>query len=316
MSKTGKLSPIKKTYSQAFKTLESSLAAHGYYRAPGTSRTFTPYKEKSGVYRTGLDINAKFLQRLGEEAYKDECERIKDYTERLKKHFPGIDLSPSSNVWNPFSNADVKVNPVRVGNNDEYFDLDSGSGLLNYVWVRVHPQIASSYEAYKRGEYPDAQYYMADEEAETKLVYSRKKEINKAIVYFEQMTPSRKKQVARLMGLPIGDDTTEETVYNEMDNLLKQSEFKEGEYKGLSTIRIFNDISQLGDDKLKVKDIVEQALRHSLYRLGVGGKVVEGNNTIAASKEELVAYLLEDEHQMDLLALQKRLDEKKFANVA
>lgn len=317
MSKIGKLSPIKKTYNQAFKTFESSLAAHGFYRAPGTVRTLTPYREASGKYRTGLDKGAMFLKHLGEEALKAELERIDDTLKKLKG-FLGeeVDFSPTSKVWQAFSDAPVRVTPVKIGSGDEVFDLETGMGLLNYSWVRVHPHIAPSYEAYKRGGYQDAQYYLSDDEVETQMVYSRKREVNQAIVNFENMSPEKKKRVARLMGLPIGDNVKEEQVYNEMDTLLKQTEFADGEHKGLSTIRVFKEIASLDDARIKVKDIVQQALIHSIYREGVGGKITEGANTIATSKEELINYLLEDDNQMDLIALGKRLDAKKYTNVS
>lgn len=315
MAKQGKLSPIKKTFNQAFRTFESSLANAGYYRAPGTVRTFTPFREANGKYRTGLDKQASFLKGMPKEALEDELKRIDETTKAIKDHFGEIDLSPTSKVWNAFSDAQVRVSPVKIGNEDEYFDLSTGYGLLNYSWVRVHPHIASSYEAFKRGEFPDAQYFLCDDDVETKMVYSRKKEINKAIVAFEEMEPSRKKQVARLMGLPIGDDITEEQVYNEIDTVLKQSEFKDGEHKGLSTVRVFNEICALAPAKIKVKDIVEQAIRHSVYRIGVGGKVMEGGNTVSPSKEALIETLMDDDNQLDLLALQKRLEVKKYANV-
>lgn len=316
MGKQGKLSPIKRTYNQAFKTFEGSLANNGFYRAPGTVRTFTPFREANGQYRTGLDKKAMFLRSLPKEALEDELKRIDETIAKLREDFGDkIDLSPTSKIWNAFSDAPVKVTPVKIGSGDEFFDLTTGPGLLNYSWIRVHPHIASSYEAYKRGDYPDAQYFLSDDEVETKLVYNRKREINKAIVEFEQMEPTRKKQVARLMGLPIGDDVTEEQVYNEIDSLLKQSEFKDGEHKGLSTVRVFNEISALDPAKVKVKDLVEQAIRHSIYRIGVGGKVMEGGNTVSPSKDDLISSLLEDENQMDLLALSKRLEVKKYANV-
>jgi hypothetical protein len=316
MPKIAKLSPIKKTYGQSFRTFESSLASHELYRAPGTVRSFTPYREANGKYRTGLDKDALYLRGFSEEARKVEYDRIDETLEKLEGFFgAGIDWSPTSKVWNAFSNSPIKVNPVKIGSSSEFFDLESGVGLLNYTWIRVHPHIAPSFEAYKRGEYPDVQYYLADDEVETKQTYNRKREINQAIVAFEQMTPTKKKQVARLMGLPIGDSVTEEQVYNDIDTLLKQSEFSEGEYKGLSTIRVFKEISSLDDARLKVKDLVEQAIRNSIYRVGLHGKIQEGANVVSPSKEELVTHLLDDSNQMELLALQKRLEVKKFANV-
>lgn len=316
MGRQAKLSPIKKTYNQAFRTIESSLAVHGLYRAPGTVRTFTPYREANGKYRTGLDKDALYLRGLSEEARKAELAKIEDTLEKLEEHFgKGVDFSPTSKAWNVYSDAPVHATPVKIGSEDKYFDQDNGQGLLDYSWVRVHPQIATSYEAWQRGEYPDAQYFLSDDEVETKMVYSRKKEVNDAIGKFVLMTATKKKQMARLLGLPIGDNITEERIYIDIDNLLKQSEFTEGEHRGLSTIRVFTDLANLDDNRLKVKDLVEQAIRHSLYRVGTGGKIQEGANTIAASKEDLINSLLEDDNQMDLISLSKRLEAKKTANV-
>jgi hypothetical protein len=61
-------------------------------------------------------------------------------------------------------------------------------------WLRVHPTIASSHQAWERGDYPaDTQFYVADEEVENKL-YLRKT-INKAISKFDAMTPEKKKKL-------------------------------------------------------------------------------------------------------------------------
>jgi hypothetical protein len=176
--------------------------------------------------------------------------------------------------------------------------------------------IASSMESYLRGDSPsECQYYIADADVETKLAFSKKKEINKAISAFEKMPPSRQKRVARLMNLPVTDDTPEEEVYNIMDSALKEVEFKSGRFKGTSAVRMFNEISTLSEAKLKVKDIVEQALVKNIYRERASGKIYEGENEVFKSREELITYLLEDEHQEDLLMLEKKLNIKKLAEI-
>jgi hypothetical protein len=45
------------------------------------------------------------------------------------------------------------------------------------------------------------------------------------------MTPEKKKKVARMLGLAVTDNSTEELVYNAVDNVLKQTEFKSGNSK-------------------------------------------------------------------------------------
>ncbi len=315
MGNSGKLSPIKKTYSSEIQSVEKSLADKGLYRAPGTFRVFTP--SKFGInYKTGIDKKAQYMQRLQKsypEKYKEEVEFIDMALDKLQNFYgKDIDFSPTSDVWNAYSDKEgLHITPVKAGNEDIYFDFNDPMGFLNYCWIRVENTVAPSLEAFNRGDYPDAQYYIADDEAENKLAYNRKKIVNKAIVDFEGLSVTKKRRVSRLMGLPVTDETSEEQVYILMDNALKQSEFKDGVHRGLSTVNVFNDIVQLSDDKIEITDLVNQALNYNIYRIGVGGKITEGGKTIAQTKEELIEFLSEDANQMDKLALERRVKEKK-----
>ena len=70
--------------------------------------------------------------------------------------------------------------------------------------------IASSFQAWERGEFAaDTQFYVADDEIENAVIYKKKQLINKAIVKFDSMTPEKKRKVARLLGLPVSEDTKE-----------------------------------------------------------------------------------------------------------
>lgn len=319
----GKIAPISKQFGDAINTLEQQLAKHSYHRFPGTSETFLPYKEHSGKYRTGLDVNAPYLERLPEEEKKAEKERIIKDKERLEKALgvPGI-LEPTSPFYN-FAvsreflikkfGTDLKVSPVKIGNDDEFFDNSDTMREITWNWIKVHPRVAPSLDAYRKGQVPsDIKYYVVDEGAEVRETFSRKKEINKAIVAFESLTPTKKKQIARLMGLPVTEATTEETVYNLIDSQLKETEFKDGKFKGLAPVRLFNDLIATTDERIKIKDLVEQALIHSIYREAQGGKIVEGGVTVAVSKEDLVTFLLDEKNQMDVIALEKKLNIKKI----
>lgn len=312
MAKVVKISPIKKEYPGNFKTFESSLAEKGFTRSPGTKRYLMPKVEADGRYRTGLDKNAQYLKNLSTEEYKAEMEFIDLALKKLKEVWPDTDFGPRSPVWNAYSDSLIKVEYVPLSNDSFILNTeDSPLSLLTYCWIRVHPDIAKSLESYHRKECPECQYYIANEESENKALFSKKKAINKAIVTFEELSPTKRKQIARLMGGPITDDTTEEAVYNWMDTTLKKPEFDSGELKGRSTLSLFEELVKLTDERLKVKDLIEQAIRHNIYRKGIGDKIVEGNETIAASKEDLVNYLLDDSHQMELMALETRIKNKK-----
>lgn len=317
MKKIVRISPIVKDFSNSFATVDSALARAGYVRAPGTGRSFLPIKEKTGLYRTGLDVNAEYLKRLktlSPEQYQAEVDRIKKDKTRLEGLIgePGA-LEPNSDFYNFASNRQTKVYRVVLGNSDYFLDLSDPLAEITWNWLKVHPFIASSLEAYRRGDCPaECQYYIADAEAENKVTFARKKEINSAIANFEKLNPEERKRIGRLMGLPVTDFSSEEETYNIMDSALKEVEFKSGKYKGMSTVRLFNEMYNLAPERRKVKDLVEQALLRSIYRERGNDKIYEGEVEIAKSKDELVTFLLEPEHQDDLLALEKKIVSKKL----
>jgi len=318
-----KVAPIQKSYGDAINTVDQQLAKNGYQRYPGTTEMFLPYKESSGKYRTGLDVEAPYLMKLSDEDRIAEIARIKEAKTRLETALgvPGI-LDPTSLFYNFAASkealirkfgTDLKVVPVKLGNSVEVFSTSDVIKEITGFWLKVHPRIAPSLDAYNRGQVPsDIKYYIVDDEAESRETYNKKREINKAIVAFEGLTPTKKKQIARLMGLPVTESTLEETVYNLIDTQLKQVEFKDGVNKGLAPVRLFNELIKTTDERLKVKDLVEQAVTHSIYRTGQGGKMLEGNVTIATSKEELVEFLLDEKNQLDLIALEKKLSVRKI----
>ncbi len=182
--------------------------------------------------------------------------------------------------------------------------------------MRVHPTIASSYQAWERGEFPaDIQFYVADEDIENAVMFKKKQLINKAIVKFDTMTPERKRKVARLLGLPVTDDTKEEAVYNLVDNVLKQTEFKNGKYQGLNPVEVFTRFADMKDNLLHIKDLVKQALTHSIYRSKPNGKVYEGEFEVAKDEDDLIKMLADDDNQDMLLTLEGKLKTKKLAAV-
>ena len=322
MGKIGKISTIKKEYNNSqLQTMQGGLSTRGLTRIPGTGVFKYPYKELDGQYRTGLDPNASYIRRISDPLEREmEVERVTELRKRLEDSLGGIDLGSRSKFWNyglSTSTEDVlHVQPVKLLDGDNYFDLSVPLQELAFAWLRVHPTIASSYQAWERGEFSaETQFYVADEEIENAVVFKKKQLINKAIAKFDGMTPEKKKKVARLLGLPVTDQTKEEAVYNQVDNILKQTEFKNGKYQGLSTVEVFNRFADMKENLLHIKDLVKQALTHSIYRIKPSGKVYEGEFEIATDEDELVKYLADDDNQEDLIVLEQKLKTKKLASV-
>lgn len=319
MGKLGKISAIRKEYSNLQQTMQSQLADKGMTRIPGTGVFKFPYKEIDGRYRTGLDPDAVYINRIEDPTERElEKKRIAETKKRLEASLGGVDLGPRSTFWD-YSKSQgtydmAHVQPYKLLDGDNYFDLSIPFQELTFSWLRAHPTIARNLQSWQNGEYPaDTQFYVADDEIENAVIYKKKQLINKAIVKFDNMSPEKKKKVARMLGLPITDDTKEEVVYNLVDNLLKEGDFKKGPNQGLSTVEVFTRFADMGDSLLTVKDLVKQAIAHSIYRMRPNGKIYEGEFEVAGSEEDLVKLLMDDDHQEDLIILQEKLKTKKIA---
>ena len=322
MGKTGKISTIKREYnSSQLQTMDSGLAQKGMTRIPGTGVFKYPYKELDGKYRTGLDPAASYIRRIQDPLERElEIERVTKLKEKLEYELGDIDLGPRSQFWNyglsTSTDDQTHVQSVKLMDGDNYFDLAVPFQEIAFSWLRVHPTIASSHQAWERGEYPaETQFYVVDDEIENAVVYKKKQLINKAIVLFDSLTPEKKKKVARLLGLPVTEETKEEVVYNLVDNVLKQTEFKNGKYSGLNPVEVFNRFATMKDDLLHIKDLVKQATAHSVYRIKPNGKIYEGEYEIAKDEDDLVRFLADDDNQDELLILEGKLKTKKLAAV-
>lgn len=322
MGKLGKISTLKKDYNNSqLQTMQGGLASKGLTRIPGAGVFKYPYKELDGKYRTGLDPDASYIKRIQDPTERElEKERVTKLRQKLESELGDIDLGPRSSFWNyglSVSNDDnLHVQPVKLMDGDNIFDLSNPLQELQFSWLRVHPTIASSYQAWERGDYPaDTQFYVADDEIENAVLFKKKQLINKAIVKFDSMSPEKKKKVARLLGLPVTDNTTEESVYNQVDNLLKQTEFKNGKFSGLDPVKVFNQFADMKENLLNIKDLVKQALHHSIYRMKPNGKIYEGEFEVAMDEDELVKMLADDDNQDTLLILEGKLKSKKIAAI-
>ena len=290
-------------------------------RIPGTGVFKYPYKELDGKYRTGLDPDAAYIKRIKDDTERElEIERVTALRKKLENEIGDIDLGPRSKFWNyglSLSPDDqTHVQAVKLMDGDNYFDLSNAFQEIAFSWLRVHPTIASSYQAWERGEYPaDTQFYVVDDEIENAVIFKKKQLINKAIVKFDSMTPEKKRKVARLLGLPVSEDSKEEVVYNLVDNVLKQTEFKNGKYSGLNPVEVFNRFADMKESLLHIKDLVKQAVAHSIYRIKPNGKVYEGEFEIAKDEEDLIKFLADDDNQDELLVLEGKLKTKKLASV-
>lgn len=316
MGKVGKISVIPKDFSNAFPTMEKSLREKGLSRMPGTGRLVYPCRELSGKYRTGIDEEAAYIRRMAEINPTDaelEKKRVRAERDRLER-LTGLNLGPNSLYYNHTSRESIKVSGYRLIDGDNLFNLDDAYQAITYHWVKSLPCVASSLQAYERGEYPhDTQYFVNDEDVENEILYRKKKTANDAIIRFDSWSLEKRRKVARLLDLPVTEEMKEEIVYNMVDSFLKGTSVLEGSHKGLDPIRVFTSYANLKDDVLYVKDLVDTLIKHNIYKEKKNGRIYEGELEIFKSKEELIEHLLDDKNQEDLFEIENRLKLKRSA---
>jgi hypothetical protein len=62
---------------------------------------------------------------------------------------------------------------------------------------------------------------------------------------------------------------------------------------------------------LHIRDLVKQAVTHSVYRLKPNGKLYEGEYEIAEDEDTLIKLLADDDNQDMLLMLESKVKSKK-----
>lgn len=318
MAPQGKIVSIKiEQPTGPIQTMANSLAAKGRSRVPGTGIILTPKRESSNRYRTGIDETAPSILAIEDKEEREaEIARVKAMRERLQEKLGIDDLSATSKYWNYMLATPLDqnhVSPYKLKDGENIFSFADPMAELNFRWLSVHPLVAPSYETFQRGDAgPGVLFYVHDEEIENQRVNKTKKEINSAVIKLENSSPDKRKKVAKLLGLPVSDNSREDLVYNLLDTLLKQTEFKDGQYKGLSTVRMFNKFMDMQPTTFNAKVLVKEALDLNIYRKKDDG-IYEGERKVANSEEALVNDLIDSKSQQFLIALEEKLKTKKLA---
>lgn len=329
MGKIGKISPIKRKYStEQGQSLATSLSDKGYTMFPGTVKGMVPYKEKNGDYRTGLDPEALYIKRMmiaDKEAGKQEIARVTALRDELKD-LTGINLSSKAkyyaDMFNPatFGSSEAAVY-VRLEDKANLFNLSNAQEAITFAWLRVHPEVAPTYDAWERNisSYrcpliSTCQFFVDDEEYESEVAYKHKNTINKAVNALTNMSPTRQLKVAKLLNLPVTYNSKPEVVYNELDNYIKSLDTV-GKGKKVMHVANFTAISKMTDDNLDVRFRIKEAVDLNVYRFGKAGKLYEGEVLVADSEDELVEYLTNTKNQEDYLSLQKKISNAKSVEI-
>ena len=320
-----KILPIPKKVKEGEKSVAASLMAKGYNRQPGAIVRQMPDRLPDGRYVTGMDENAPDVLSIVDDKTREAEQERRIATRKRLELATGINLSPKSEFYSKMMQGDrdgkytnkegisitvAQMQKLKDGEN--IFNFKNPMEEINFLWVsQLKNLIAPSLEDWKKGKCkPSCQFYVCDPEKENKILYDEKRETNKSIVSLTNASLDKRKQVARLLGLPVSESDKEETVYNILDTFIKQGEVKAGEYKGQRAVMLFNQMMDLKDNMLSIKDLVKQALTLGVYRKK-NRRIYEGETEVAEDEDALLKHLASSKNQEDLIALEIKVNDKK-----
>jgi len=315
MSDLKKIS-IRKTSGANPNTLKGSLERYGYSSLPGTFKRFEPWLDTDNTYRTGLDENALYIDQIDDPvAREQEKEYVRSLYKKAQRLFGSrVDLSENSDFYRKMT--DGKMNTmercpfVRLKGADNVFNLNDPLDLVQFAYLRVHPNVAPNERALSMGKYSACMFYVNDDVVENEVSYNVKVVINEAVGLLGLISLDKKKRIARQLDLPVTDSTSEQETYTRLDNFIKESE----KTKTDKNAAAFIALTKVDDEQLAIRDLVKQCILLNVLRERPDGSLYMGSNLYAKSEKEAILKLSSVDNQLDLTELEEALKTKKFIN--
>ena len=284
------------------RTLEGSLYQNGYTFIPGTVRKFYPRVDSRGVIRTGLDENSpKFRGILNSEVREQEVQRVL----QLREYYESIldeSLLPNSTFYD-----EIKENGYTLEDGENIFNMENPREAINFYWLMETDMVAASLDDIESGKADTSlvKFYVYNGEVETKTTFERKKRINSAIADLDRMSATKRRKVQKLLGLGLPIDSTEEEIYNAVDEFLRTP----ASAMDRDPIEQLLKITSYSDDLLDVKALVKDLVDKNIVRIK-GSIVYEGEHVWSKSIEEFELFLADPKNTEEYNSFKDKLKNK------
>jgi hypothetical protein len=284
------------------RTLEGSLYQNGYTFIPGTVRKFYPRVDSRGVIRTGLDENSpKFRGILNSEVREQEIQRVL----QLREYYESIldeSLLPNSTFYD-----EIKENGYTLEDGENIFNMENPREAVNFYWLMETDMVAASLDDIESGKADTSlvKFYVYNGEVETKTTFERKKRINSAIADLDRMSATKRRKVQKLLGLGLPIDSTEEEIYNAVDEFLRTP----ASAMDRDPIEQFLKTTSYSDDLLDVKALVKDLVDKNIVRIK-GSIVYEGEHVWSKSIEEFELFLADPKNTEEYNSFKDKLKNK------
>jgi hypothetical protein len=298
---------------------EYSLKIKKRTRIPGAGVYVSPVVDDALRTLTGLDEDATKIRLISSpEAREKEQKALKELRERLQDR-TGFDLTATrtGNLAASLSNSpyyrEVEENGgFRLTDGDNVFDMSKAIDVINFKWLCETTIIAKSLDDAKSGKYYPGTvlFYVYEEDAEAKQTYQRVQKQDAAFVLLSQLSPQKRRQVGRLMGLGLPDTAIDEVVYTKIRDYISLPATSTAK----DPLNVFNKWAQLSDEMIDIEHLVRELLDKRIIRL-YGDTVKQGETTLAKSLEAFKNNLLDPGNQEELESLKDKLKNSTLASV-
>jgi hypothetical protein len=185
--------------------------------------------------------------------------------------------------------------------------MENPREAINFYWLLETEMVAPSLDDIDSGKVDTSivKFYVYNGEVETKTTFERKKRINSAIAELDRMSALKRKKIQKLIGLGLPADSTEEEVYNAVDEFLRTP----ATAMDRDPIEEFTKIVSYSDDLLDVKALVKDLVDRNIVRIK-GSIIYEGEHVWSKSIEEFELFLTDPKNTEEYQAFKDKLKNK------
>ncbi len=185
--------------------------------------------------------------------------------------------------------------------------MENPREAVNFYWLMETDMVAASLDDIESGKADTSlvKFYVYNGEVETKTTFERKKRINSAIADLDRMSATKRRKVQKLLGLGLPIDSTEEEIYNAVDEFLRTP----ASAMDRDPIEQFLKTTSYSDDLLDVKALVKDLVDKNIVRIK-GSIVYEGEHVWSKSIEEFELFLADPKNTEEYNSFKDKLKNK------
>ena len=221
---------------------------------------------------------------------------------RLKQleKITGYDLSLTFVPGRPHPFWDGKLGEVKLEHKTNIFNTENILHEIALGILKASKWVANSLEEYENGEYPEADFYIFNQEEEIKQKVSKAKLRKKAYNILSKLTTERKKAIAQILYDELYEHQSEDYVEGKLYEALEDD----------ALLERFVELAEMdAEDVVLYNMVIEASYKGILTRRG--HSVYFMDERIGYDVMDAINYLKDEDNQSVKIMIMERLQELK-----